>query len=80
MNNKTLPGSEKQTNVHTCFSEGPVPSNEVLWSDRTGEDEGEGEHYGEAEEQGEEEESGSPMGEFGQPDDFLITLLLQLCC
>lgn len=77
---KTPSCGQRPTIFHTCISESPVPGGEILRSDRTGDDEGEGKHYGEAQEQGEEEDCGTPVCQFGKPQDFLATLLLQLCC
>lgn len=71
--------SKKPTLVHTCFEESSVPGNEILWSDRTWNDEGEGKHYGEAKEYGEEENRCSPVGQFGKAQDSIAGLLLQVC-
>lgn len=75
----TRPDGKGQIIALTCFRECPVPGNEILWSHRTRDDEGEGEHDGEAKEQGEEEDCSSPVGQFGKMN-FLAGLLLQLCC
>lgn len=64
--------------VCTCIVVGPVPRHKVLWSDGTGDDEGEGKHNGEAQEQGEKKDCRPPVGEFGEAYDFLAALLLQL--